>query len=198
MFTRQWSTSERKYDVILQRDVKVRMPDGTHLDGDIYRPNSEEKFPVILGAHAYNKNFQSPPLRPVGFTPMRGYMESGDSTFFARRGYVHAVFNVRGSGASEGFYQLMGPLEVQDVCDLIEWLAQQPWSNGVVGMFGVSYFARLAKAVAARGPEPLKAIFAPFAGTDDYRHRCYHGGILAHGFIGHWRNSLHRPNYRSL
>ena len=198
MFTRQWSTSERKYEIIVDRDVKVRMPDGTHLDGNIFRPDSDEKFPVILGAHAYNKNLQSPPMLPVGFTPMRGYMESGDSTFFARRGYVHAVFNVRGSGSSEGFYQLMGPQEVRDICDLIEWLAAQPWSNGVVGMFGVSYFARLAKAVAALGPGPLKAIFAPFAGTDDYRHRCYHGGILAHGFISHWRNSLHKPNYRSL
>ena len=198
MFTRQWSTSERKYEIIVDRDVKVRMPDGTHLDGDVFRPDSGEKFPVILGAHAYNKNLQSPPMLPVGFTPMRGYMESGDSTFFARRGYVHAVFNVRGSGSSEGFYQLMGPQEVRDICDLIEWLAAQPWSSGVVGMFGVSYFARLAKAVAALGPEPLKAIFAPFAGTDDYRHRCYHGGILAHGFISHWRNSLHKPNYRSL
>ena len=92
----------------------------------------------------------------------------------------------------------MGPPEVQDICHLIDWLAVQPWSTGDVGMFGVSYFARLAKAVAALGPKPLKAIFAPFAGTDDYRHRCYHGGILAHGFLTHWRNSLHKPNYRSL
>ena len=198
MFTRTWSTSERKYDVTVDRDVKVRMPDGTLLDGNIFRPVSDQRFPVILGAHAYNKDLQSPPLRPVGFTPMRGYMESGDSTFFARRGYVHAVFNVRGSGKSEGFYQLMGPLEVQDICNLVDWLAIQPWSTGDVGMFGVSYFARLAKAVAALGPKPLKTIFAPFAGTDDYRHRCYHGGILAHGFVMHWRNSLHKPNYRSL
>jgi uncharacterized protein len=198
MFTTKWSTSERKYDVLVDRDVKVRMHDGTLLDGNIYRPASTERFPVILGAHAYNKDLQSPPMRPVGFTPMRGYMESGDSTFFARRGYVHAVFNVRGSGKSEGFYQLMGPLEVKDICNLIEWLAAQPWSTGDIGMFGVSYFARLAKAVAAMGPKQLKAIFSPFAGTDDYRHRCYHGGILAHGFITHWRNSLHRPNYRSL
>ena len=198
MFTTKWSTSKRNFGVVVERDVKVRMPDGTMLDGDIYRPDANENFPVILGAHAYNKHLQSPPLRPVGFTPMRGYMESGDSTFYARRGYVHAVFNVRGSGNSEGFYQLMGPLEVDDVCHLVQWLALQPWSNGDVGMFGVSYFARLAKAVAARGPKPLKAIFAPFAGTDDYRHRCYHGGILAHGFISHWRNSLDRPNYRSL
>ena len=198
MFTTKWSTSERKYDVLIERDVKVRMPDGTLLDGNVYRPAAPERFPVILGAHAYNKELQSPPLRPVGFTPMRGYMESGDSTFFARRGYVHAVFNVRGSGKSEGFYQLMGPVEVQDICNLIDWLAAQPWSNGQVGMFGVSYFARLAKAVAALRPESLKAIFAPFAGTDDYRHRCYHGGILAHGFLTHWRNSLHQPNYCSL
>jgi len=129
---------------------------------------------------------------------MRGYMESGDSTFFARRGYIHAVFNVRGTGKSEGFYQLLGPLVIQDICHLIEWLAGQPWSSGNVGMFGVSYFAKLAKSVAAAGPKPLKAIFAPFAGTDEYRHRSYHGGILAHGFLTHWRNSLHRPNYRSL
>ena len=198
MFTTKWSTSARKYGVIVERDIKVRMPDGTLLDGNIFRPDSDERFPVILGAHAYSKDLQSPPLRPVGFTPMRGYMESGDSTFFARRGYVHAVFNVRGSGKSEGFYQLMGPLEVQDIWHLIEWLAAQPWSTGDVAMFGVSYFARLAKAVAALGPKPLKTIFAPFAGTDDYRHRCYHGGILAHGFVMHWRNSLHKPNYRSL
>jgi len=198
VYTRKWSTSKRQYDVIVERDVKVRMPDGTLLDGNIYRPRSEERFPVILGAHAYNKDLQSQPMRPVGFTPMRGYMESGDSTFFARRGYVHAVFNVRGSGKSEGFYQLMGPLEVQDTCTLIDWLAVQPWSTGAVGMFGVSYFAKLAKATAAANPKPLKAIFAPFAGTDEYRHRSYHGGILAHGFLAHWRNSLHLPRYRSL
>ena len=161
MFTTKWSTSERKYDVIVERDVKVSMPDGTLLDGNIYRPASSERFPVILGAHAYNKDLQSPPMRPVGFTPMRGYMESGDSTFYARRGYVHAVFNVRGSGKSGGYYQLMGPLEVQDISSLIDWLAAQSWSTGDVGMFGVSYFARLAKAVAAMGPKPLKAIFSP-------------------------------------
>ena len=49
MFTRSWSTSKRKYDVTVERDVKVRMPDGTALDGDIYRPASSERFPVILG-----------------------------------------------------------------------------------------------------------------------------------------------------
>src|SRR5512145_1221204 len=130
MFSRRWATSERAHEVLVERDVKVRMPDGTALDGNIYRPASPGRFPVILGAHPYNKDLQSPPLRPVGFTPMRGYMESGDSAFFARRGYVHAVFNVRGTGQSGGFYQLMGSMEVDDGCRLIDWLADQPWSNG--------------------------------------------------------------------
>jgi predicted acyl esterase len=198
MFTTRWATSERKYDVAVDRDVKVRLPDGTHLDGDVYRPAAEGRFPVILGAHPYNKDLQSGPMRPVGFTPMRGYMESGDPTFFARRGYVHAIFNVRGTGKSEGWYQLAGPQEVQDTVDLIDWLAAQRWSDGNVAMFGVSYFARIAKFTAARNPKPLKAIFAPFAGTDYYRHSWYHGGILAHGFLTHWRNSLHRPRIRSF
>src|SRR2546427_4313787 len=135
MFTRTWSTSERKYEVTVERDVKVRMPAGTALDGDIYRPASSGRFPVILGAHAYNKDLQSGPMRPVGFTPMRGYMESGDPTYFARRGYVHAVFNVRGTGKSEGYYQLMGPLELEDLGHLIDWLAAQSWSTGDVAMF---------------------------------------------------------------
>jgi predicted acyl esterase len=199
MYTRTWATSERKYDLVVERDVKVRLPDGTTLDGDIWRPDAPgERFPVILGAHPYNKLLQSPPIRPVGFTTSRGYMESGDPTWFARRGYVHAVFNVRGTGASEGFFQLAGPLEVEDTRHLIDWLAEQPWSSGQVGMFGVSYFARLAKFVAATNPKPLKAIFAPFAGNDYYRHSWYHGGILAPTFLAHWRNSLHRPKVRSL
>src|SRR5918911_893645 len=142
MYTRSWATSERKYDVVVDRDVRVRMPDGTQLDGDVYRPGSAERFPVILGAHPYNKQLQSPPIRPVGFTTSRGFMESGDPSWFARRGYVHAIFNVRGTGSSEGYFQLAGPLEVEDTRHLIDWLAAQRWSTGRVGMFGVSYFAR--------------------------------------------------------
>src|SRR5207302_1135803 len=60
MFTTKWTTSERKYDVIVERDVKVRMPDGVTLEGDIYQPASCERAPGILGAHAYNKNHRSP------------------------------------------------------------------------------------------------------------------------------------------
>jgi uncharacterized protein len=62
MYTRRWSTSAREHEVTVEQDVKVRMPDGTHLDGNIYRPASSGRFPVLLGAHPYNKEMQSPPL----------------------------------------------------------------------------------------------------------------------------------------
>ena len=68
MFTRTWATSEREHDVVVERDVKVRLPDGTSLDGDITRPATPGRFPVILGAHPYNKDLQSPPLRPISAT----------------------------------------------------------------------------------------------------------------------------------
>ena len=198
MFTRTWSISERKYDVAVDRDVIVEMSDGVKLSGDIYRPEASGRFPVILGISPYNKHLQSPPMRPVGFTPPRGFMESGDPNYFVRRGYVHANFNVRGTGYSEGYYQFNGALEVEDVAELIAWLAEQPWSDGNVGMFGVSYFAKLAKGVATRGAPQLKAIFAPYSANDWYRHVWYHGGILTGRFISHWRFSAHRLRYRSV
>jgi len=199
MFTTRWATSERKYDVVLDRDVTVEMPDGTRLNGDIYRPDADGEFPVILGVSPYNKHLQSASMMPVGFTPARGYMESGDPNFFARRGYAHAVFNVRGTGYSDGFFQFNNRLELEDVSELIGWLAGQEWSDGNVGMFGVSFFAKIAKGVAALGTAPaLKAIFAPFSANDWYRHVWYHGGILSARFLSHWRFSPHRLRYRSL
>jgi predicted acyl esterase len=195
VFTQKWKTSERKHEVLVERDIRIPMRDGTILSGDLFRPASGGKFPVVLGAHPYNCEIQTAPLRPIGYGNLRGYIEAGDPEFLVRRGYVQVVINVRGTGKSQGQFQMMGPLEVQDVCDAIQWLAAQPWSDGNVGMFGVSYFAWLQIQVAALNPPHLKAIFAPWGATDFYRDVFYHGGILAHGFLRHW--SLNWDNPRS-
>src|SRR4051812_31957311 len=178
MYTKKWATSAREYGVTIERDVKIRMADGTHLDAEIHRPTAPGRFPVVLGISPYPHHTQSSTVRPVGFTGIRANQESGDPTYFVRRGYVHAVVNVRGTGNSEGLFQFTGPVDIQDAAAVIEWLAEQPWSSGNVGMFGVSYFAKLAKAVGALGPAPLKAIFAPYSANDWYRGIWYHGGIL--------------------
>ena len=196
MFTQKWKTSERKHEVVKEPDLRIPVRDGTLLSGDLFRPAAEGKFPVILGAHPYNCEIQTAPLRPIGYGNLRGYIEAGDPAFLVRRGYVQAVINVRGTGKSQGQFQMMGPLEVQDVCEVIAWLAAQPWCDGNVGMFGVSYFAWLQIQVAALNPPHLKAIFAPWGATDFYRDVFYHGGILAHGFLRHW--SLNWDNPRPM
>ena len=193
MFTQQWKTSERQYEIIEKRDVQIPVRDGTILVGHIFRPKSKEKFPVILGCHPYNNDLQVAPIWPTCHDSLRGFIESGDPSFYVRRGYVHAIFNVRGTGKSQGEYQYLGPLETQDIYDVIEWLASQPWSNGNVGMFGVSYFAIIAQRVAGLNPPSLKAIFAPFAFADLYRDHHYKGGILSHGFLKHWGAHLDNP-----
>ena len=191
MFSETWKTSERKYSVVVEQDVKITMSDGTQINADIFRPDSDEKFPAILGYHPYHQAAQSAPIRPGAF-PLKdpgqeknaGYIEAGDPNFFVRRGYVHVIANIRGTGKSGGKYPFLAPPEAQDGFEIIEWIAHQPWCNGNVGMFGVSYFAWIQQFIAALNPPHLKCLFGPWAATDLYRDSVYHGGILGHGF---WR-----------
>jgi len=124
VFTTHWKTSERRYGIEVERDVRIPVRDGTILVGDIFRPDAPGRFPVILGCHPYNNELQTAPLKPIGYGNLRGYLESGDPAFYVRRGYVQAIVNVRGTGKSQGKMQMMGPLEALDVSDVIEWLEQ--------------------------------------------------------------------------
>jgi predicted acyl esterase len=194
MFGRKWETSRRKYGVTAERDVKVIMSDRTEINVDILRPDTDGKFPAILAASAYELRPQTAPIKPEAFSLVNGYLEAGDPNFFVRRGYVHVVASVRGTGKSGGVYDFLGPKEVRDMYEVIEWIASQPWCSGKVGMFGVSYFARIQIAVAALNPPSLKCIFAPWAYTDYYRDTIYRGGILGYTFI--WGVAKHFSNAR--
>ena len=160
MYSVEWRTSQRKFGVIREGDVAIPTSAGIKLDCDIFRPDAPGKFPVILGLHAYSKADQTAPLMPIGMGGIRGHMEAGDFNFYVRRGYVHVIANVRGSGKSEGLFECFGPGEIQDIHDAIEWLASRPWCDGNVGMFGPSYFAIVQKRVVALNPPHLKALFA--------------------------------------
>jgi len=199
MITKTWRTSERKYGIFVERDVSIQMNDGIHLDCDIFRPDGREKYPAILGVHAFDKFQQSAPSMPQGFERINGSIEAGDSNFFVRRGYGHVIANVRGTGRSEGDFLGYGAQEAKDTYEIIEWIARQPWCDGNVGMFGVSYFAISQLQVAALNPPHLKTIFAPFGYTDFYRDKCYHGGILSHAFLTGWANRIFKKtaDYRT-
>ena len=125
MLTQTWKTSERKYRVREARDCAIPTADGTKLNSYIYRPDADGQFPVILGVCAYSLEDQIAPIMPVGAGGIRGHMEAGDPNFYVARGYVHVIVNVRGTGKSEGFYDFLGPQEIRDIYDAIEWLAKQ-------------------------------------------------------------------------
>jgi uncharacterized protein len=78
------------------------------------------------------------------------------------------------------------PAGVQDVCEVIEWMAGQPWCDGNVVMFGVSYFSQIQLLVAQFNPPHLKTIFCPWATSDHYRDLVYHGGIFSHKWPVGW------------
>ena len=203
MFGKTWKISESKYKVLVERDLKIKMSDGIEVNADIFRPDSGEKFPAIFSFHPYDQVGQTAPVVPQSLSTNffkhpgqekgNAFLEAGDPDAFVRRGYVYVIANVRGTGKSGGTYRFLGPPEAQDGCEMIEWIARQPWCNGNVGMFGVSYFGWIQFYIAALNPPHLKCFFAPWAATDCYRDFIYKGGILGHGFCRMWAlTSLHK------
>jgi predicted acyl esterase len=189
MFGPGWKTSPRRYAVAVDEHVKIPLRDGVKLDAIVFRPQDSGRFPAILGFHCYHPAAQVGPIKPTAISTAewrhRGQertnasLEAGDPRFFAERGYVHVICNARGTGDSEGLWHAFGPTEVEDCAEVIAWMAAQPWCDGNVGMFGVSYFARIQYLVAQLQPPALKALFCPWAGTDYYRDTIYRGGILS-------------------
>jgi putative CocE/NonD family hydrolase len=159
----------------------IEMRDGVRLVGDVYRPDAPGAFPALLTMHPYCKDMED--LVELGpeidaFNVEFAAVEAGDHEFWATRGYVHAIVDVRGTGKSEGeYHNLCSPLEQRDGYDLVEWLAEQPWCDGNVGMIGISYLAIIQYLVAAQRPPHLKAIFPQDGWADLYRDIMYHGGM---------------------
>ncbi len=188
MFSTNWQTSQRKYGIIVERNVRIPVEEGITLDSDIFRPDAGGKFPAILAIHPYSKPEQSIEIMPIAFSGERALIETGDFNFYVRRGYVLIVANLRGTQASDGYFGNVDPdrQTIQDIHDVIEWVAEQHWCDGNVGMTGISYFAVVQKRVAALNPPHLKAIFAPYGWSDSYRDLYFRGGIMAHGFLDYW------------
>lgn len=101
-----------------------------------------------------------------------------------RSGYVQVVVDVRGTGFSQGEFQLFGDREQQDTPEIIDWARQQPWSDGKMGMSGVSYSAINQLQMAENHPGKLQAIFPVAPGSDLTRDLIAPGGAAGIGFIG--------------
>jgi hypothetical protein len=118
--------------------------------------------------------------------------EVTDPERWVPHGYVVVRIDSRGAGWSPGVLWPRAPLEYDDLAESVEWAAAQPWSDGSVGLMGISYYAVMAWAAAARRPEHLKAFIAWEGFNDPYRDAYYHGGILSE-FTKRWQERQINP-----
>jgi uncharacterized protein len=199
--------SEPPPGIAVDWDIDIPMRDGTVLRANIFRPAGEGRFPIVMSAHPYGKdripaktrsgrgvNFQYrlfPQPRPIHFSSWTSW-EAPDPAVWVPRGYVVVNADLRGGGTSEGVAELLSDQEAQDYYDLIEWAAAQPWSNGRVGLDGVSYLALSQYKAAALRPPHLAAI-CPWEGFSDlYRDFLRPGGLREDGFSIVWNAGTHR------
>lgn len=133
----------------IRESVRVPMRDGVELSVHIYRPATNEPVPAVMQYSPYRKG-------PIG----RPHP-------IVEHGYAVVAYDVRGTGDSCGFTtDIYSDAERQDGYDMVEWIAKQPWCNGNVGMWGISYGAVVSLQIAMQAPPHLKAIIVR-SGTDD-------------------------------
>ncbi len=165
--------------VLTIREVMIPMPDGIQLVADIYMPTdipAGEHLPVLLEYTPYRKN------------DSRG-SRYGVYTYFVKRGYVVARVDIRGTGNSQGRtipYEY-SEIELSDGDAVIAWLAKQNWSNGKVGMFGISWGGFNSIQMAVRKPPALKAFVALMATEDLYQEDVHYMDGIIH--IDSWMMS---------
>jgi predicted acyl esterase len=182
--------SQPEYGILTEKDVMVPVRDGVKLGLDIYRPDAEGKFPALLAMSGYGKDLQDELISPQPLNKSAiwdGNIEAGDTSEIVPRGYVHVIGDCRGTGISEGEYPGMwSSQEGRDGADIVEWIAQQPWCDGNVGMIGYSYYGGIQLKVAIEQPPHLKSIFVSHIASDFYRDWVYVGGVLSLFFYGLW------------
>ena len=187
--------------MLYEKDQPIPMDDGVVLRANVFRPEGEGRFPVVMAQGIYGKDVHFADGFPTQFKRLLaaypGLCSDGSTGRFLRwetvdperwvpDGYVVVQIDSRGAGMSPGYLDPRSPREISDYYQAIEWAGVQPWSNGRVGLIGVSYLAFTQWSVAALQPPHLAAI-VPWEGlVDSYRCFTHHGGILANGFVDGW------------
>ncbi len=180
-------------------DVPIEMDDGIVLRANVYRPDDDGQYPVVMSHGPYGKDLhfeeiyktcwdlmcENHPDVPAGSTNIHQSWEVCDPEKWVPKGFVVIRVDSRGAGRSPGYLEHWSPRETRDFAACIDWAGVQPWSNGKVGLSGISYYAVNQWQVAALQPKHLAAI-CPWEGFNDfYRELSYQGGIYT-TFARHW------------
>jgi uncharacterized protein len=159
--------------MVVEAGVSVPMRDGVILRADVYRPDDAGPAPALLLRTCYD--------RSVPMVPLSGI----DVDAATAAGYAVVCQDVRGTYGSDGaFYPFLA--EAADGYDTVEWVAEQPWCDGGVGMIGRSYAATCQWLAASQRPPHLRAICPVVTGSDFFRGWVYQGGAFQLGFNLFW------------
>ena len=156
----------------VQTNLAVPMRDGVKLYADVYRPEGQGPFPVLLQRTPYDK---TTPGSMLGLDPLTA----------AKRGYAIVIQDTRGRYASEGEFYCFRD-DIDDGYDTVEWAAAQPWSSGKVGMYGASYVGATQWLTALAQPPHLTAIIPNVTASNYHEGWAYQGGAFELGFNVSW------------
>ena len=164
--------SQQQYGSIRESDVVMTTRDGVRLAADIYFPavdgrRADGRFPVILERTPYDKTAPG---------------QSTKGSFYARRGYVCAIQDVRGRFQSEGEWYAFAK-EAPDGYDAVEWFGTQPWSDGKVGTMGDSYAGSDQAAQATLAPPHLSTMIVAVGASNYFHSSLRQNGALEQRFL---------------
>ncbi len=144
------------YDkVLIEKNVAIPMRDGIRLYANIYKPQADGRFSVVLIRLPYGKDEYYCWMPAIG-------------KFWAKKGYICVIQDVRGKFTSEGVFEPFVN-ESNDGYDTLDWIAKQTWCNGNIGMFGESYYGYTTWAAATTAHPNLKCIAVSNISADAYR-----------------------------
>ena len=163
-------------EVAVRRNVLIPLSDGVKLAADLFLPQPAGPAPCLVSYYPYHKD------------DLIGALFDHPNRYFAARGYASLLVDLRGLGNSEGVAWDVGDArEAIDGAEIVEWAATQPWCDGSVGMWGMSYGGITSFKTAALNPPHLKAIVPMCGGLDHYHDIVYPGGCFnCLGILGGW------------
>ncbi|WP_077035067.1 CocE/NonD family hydrolase [Pelomonas sp. KK5] len=189
--------------IVKATDVRIPMRDGSYVCADVFRPAAPGRYPVVMSKGFYGKSFYHDCICNAADALRKEEMEdrffSGnpdgaqyenhetvDTSTWVPEGYVCIRVDARGVCRSPGLQAPFSVQEAEDYFDAIEWAGVQPWSNGNVGLWGMSYLAMTQHNVASLQPPHLKAMIAQGTDADIYNEALYGGGLFGAGFWDWW------------
>ncbi|MGB7038831.1 MAG: CocE/NonD family hydrolase, partial [Xanthobacteraceae bacterium] len=195
----QMLKSEIRDNMRIDWDAPIVMDDDVVLRADVFRPAADGRYPVILSYGPYAKGLafqdaykgnwvrliKAAPEVLQGSSNKYQNWELIDPEKWVPDGYVCLRVDSRGAGRSPGFLDVWSPRETLDHYACVEWAGTQSWSNGKVGINGISYYAMNQWTVGALKPPHLAALCIWEGASDYYRDLCRHGGILS-DFLNSW------------